>query len=493
MSKLNAEAVKKEKDGYDVLADIYRYSEAGDYSAIETGDLEIRFKWFGLYRQKPNTGHFMLRIRIPGGQLSPHQLRVISELCDKYARGFGDITTRQTIQFHWLTIKDLGPICRKLHEIGLNSTFACGDTPRNIVSCPLSGVLKNEIIDSTPELLAVNKAFVEAGKEFSNLPRKFKSAVGGCHIHCHQPQINCLSFYGVKKANGEVGYGLMAGGGLSDTPHYAQSLRVFVRPDQVVDAAKGVAKVFRDHGYREKRGRARLKFLVADKGWEWTRDRVEEYMGYKMEHDDSIVNPRAVHSDHMGIGEQKDGHFYVGVPIERGRLTGQNMRDLADLADKFATGDKRIRLTGKQNVILLDVPKANIEKLTAELNEFGLPPVAHRLRDLLISCTGSEFCNLAVAETKHRSGAVLRWLEKNVELDSPVMISFTGCPNACGQFQIADIGLRGTMMIHPTRKDEAGKKLSPPERGRAKKRLMSLRAIADLEARLVGEAKAAAE
>lgn len=460
MPKVNeVEKIKQDKDGLDVLKDLLRYSEQGDYDAIEESDVSQRFKWFGVYRQKPNVGHFMLRIKVPGGQLSPDQLEAISELTDRYARGFGDITTRQTIQLHWLTISDIKPIFEKLAAVGMNSQFACGDVPRNVVSCPLAGVLKDEIIDSSEHVRAVSDMYEKGGQEFSNLPRKFKTALGGCHIHCHQPQINDIGLFGHRKADGEAGYGLLVGGGLSRVPHFGQPMRVFVKPDQVADVCRAIAHVFRDYGYREKRTRARLKFLVADQGWEWTREKIEEKLGYQLEHDDSILHPPAVHSDHMGIGEQKDGNFYVGVPIERGRWTAANMKTVADLSRKHAAGDQRIRLTAKQNVILLDVPETNVEALCNDLADAGLPVHAHSLRTQLISCTGSEFCNLAVVETKHRAGRVLRWLEENVEIDFPLFISFTGCPNACAQFQVADIGLTGTMAVDRSQKDEEGKPL----------------------------------
>ncbi len=452
-----AEELKKAKDGFDVLKDLLAYSEKGDYSAIPKEDASQRFKWYGVYTQKPNTGHFMIRIRIPGGQLTPAQLKAISELTDQYARGFGDITTRQTIQLHWLTTKDLKPIFQKLWDIGMSSQFACGDVPRNIIGCPLAGVLEDEIIDSSKHARDIDHHFIDAGKEFSNLPRKFKTAIGGCKSHCHQPQINDVGLYGTQSASGEVGYGLLVGGGLSSTPHYAQPLRVFVKPEQVVDVCHAIAAVFRDHGYREKRTRARLKFLVADKGWQWMRDQIEEALGYQLEHDDNLLHPPAVHSDHLGIGKQKDGNYYVGVPIGRGRWTARNMADLADLAEKYATGDKRIRTTGKQNVILLDIPQANVASLEKDLTDRGLPPVAHSLRTSLISCTGSEFCNLAVVETKARAGRVLNWLEQNVDVDFPLFISFTGCPNACAQFQIADIGLTGIPVVLKDKKDADGK------------------------------------
>ncbi len=460
--KLNkVEQIKQDKDGLEVLADLYRYSEQGDYDAIEAGDLEQRFKWFGVYRQKPNVGHFMLRIKIPGGQISPSQLLAISEICDQYARGFGDITTRQTIQLHWLTISDIKPVFEKLATVGMDSQFSCGDVPRNVVGCPLAGVAKQEIIDSSQAVRDVAAMYKAGGKEFSNLPRKFKTALGGCHIHCHQPQINDIGLYGAKRSDGRVGYGLLVGGGLSSTPHFGQPIRVFVEPNQVMDVCRAIAILFRDYGYREKRTRARLKFLVADQGWQWTRDKIEEILGYRLEHDDSLQHPSAVHSDHMGVGEQKDGLYYVGVPIERGRWTAHNMADVARLAKQFAKPiagqESRIRLTGKQNFLILDVPKENVEDLCIALDEAGLPPAGHALRSSLISCTGSEFCNLAVVETKHRAGRVLQWLEENTQLDQPLMISFTGCPNACAQYQICDIGLTGIPARDPQRLDDKGK------------------------------------
>lgn len=454
-----AEEIKKAKDGYDVLQDLLRYSETGDYSAIPEDDLSTRFKWYGAYRQKPNTGHFMLRIKVPGGQLSPAQLKTIARLTDQYARGFGDITTRQTIQLHWITIADLKAVFQTLWDIGMTSQFACGDAPRNVVSCPLAGVLEDEIIDPSRHAQDIHQHFIDAGREFSNLPRKFKPAIGGCRLHCHQPQINDFGFYGVKRPSGEVGYGLLVGGGLSSTPHFAQPMRVFVKPEQVVEVANAIAIVFRDHGYREKRTRARLKFLVADKGWQWTRDKIEEVLGYPLEHDDTLLHPPAIHSDHLGIGKQKDGNYYVGVPIGRGRWTARNMADVAELAEKYAVGDKRIRTTAKQNVILLDIPEANLAAVEKDLTDRGLPPVAHSLRTSLISCTGSEFCNLAVVETKHRAGRVLQWLEQNVDINFPLFISFTGCPNACAQYQIADIGLTGIPVVLKDRLDADGKPL----------------------------------
>ena len=454
------ERIKQAKDGYDVLADLLRYSDQGDYDAIAADDVNQRFKWFGVYRQKPNTGHFMLRLKIPGGQLSPAQLKGIGELVDQYARGFSDITTRQTIQLHWLTIADVRPVFEALAKLGMNSQFACGDVPRNVVSCPLAGVLADEFIDASQVVRDVARMYHDGAREFSNLPRKFKTSIGGCSTHCHQPQINDVGMYGVRRADGSIGYGLLVGGGLSSTPHYGQPMRAFVKPEQVVDVCRAIAILFREHGYRERRTRARLKFLVADKGWQWTRDTIEHILGYALERDNSLLHPPAMHGDHVGIGRQKDGNCYVGVPIARGRWTARQMADIADLACEYAAGEQRIRLTAKQNVILLDVPPQRVDALVERLTSAGLPPQAHPLRDTLISCTGTEFCNLAIVETKHRAGRILDYLEKHTRLDRPLVISVTGCPNSCAQYQIADIGLMGSLANDPDGKtDEHGKPL----------------------------------
>ena len=435
--KLNkVEAIKLAKDGVDVWEDIFRYARtevpaldetraesflksggvhadlpaAAKQAAIPEEDF-VRMRWYGIYQQLPNNGYFMLRIRIPNGFLNPAQLREISALSTQYSRGFGDITTRQCIQLHWLTIEAFADILPRLQNVGLVSKFACGDTPRNVVGCPLAGLLAAEIIDPNPAVNAINKMFLDGNKEFSNFPRKFKTALAGCHLHCHQPQINDIGVFGVMRKNPatgaeERGYGVMVGGGLSTKPFIAQSLRVFVREHQAAAVARGIAHIFRDHGYREKRTRARLKFLVSDWGWQKFRDMLEETIGFALEHDESIVGPtHAPHTDHMGTGPQKQpGLNYVGIPIERGRITAAQMKTAADIAEKHAVSGKgQIRLSNKQNMILPNIPTEKLDALVKELTEVGLKPHAPLWRTNLISCTGTQFCNLAIVETKDRA------------------------------------------------------------------------------------------
>lgn len=452
------EHVKQAKDGLDVWDDIQQFARAG-YASIPEDDF-ARLRWYGFYQQKPNDGHFMWRIKIPGGRLRPHQLREIGRLANRYARGFGDITTRQDIQLHWLRVEDF-PDCldRVYYAAGLYTDFACGDTPRNITTCPLSGVLHNEIVPLGGLVQQISDLYRAGGKEFSNLPRKFKPSIAACPLHCHQPQINDIGVFGVVRPDGRRGLGVMVGGGLSSTPHFAQSLRVFVPRERIAaqmpDIFRGVAHIFRDADeLRYKRKRARLKFLVADRGWAWVRDELERRVGYALEHDDAIVAPRgALHTDHMGVGEQADGLRYVGVPVERGRWTGDQMLAAADLAERFAApGRAEIRLSQKQNFLLVNIPAEHVADLTARLRDAGLSPDAPLWRQSLVSCTGTQFCNLAVVETKQRAAEVLRFLEAEVGIDSPIMVSFTGCPHACAQYQIADIGLTGIPAIHDGKK-----------------------------------------
>jgi sulfite reductase beta subunit-like hemoprotein len=475
--KLNkVEAIKRAKDGVDVWNDIFRYGKAdvtpldesraaaflesggtaaellsaARQAAIPEEDF-VRMRWYGIYQQLPNNGYFMLRIRIPNGFLTPPQLHEIADLSKQYGRGFGDITTRQCIQLHWLTIESFGDILPRLEKVGLVSKFACGDTPRNVVGCPMAGLLAAEIIDPTNAVNAVNQMFLDGNKEFSNFPRKFKTALAGCHLHCHQPQINDIGVFGVVRKNPksgqeERGFGLMVGGGLSTIPHIAQSLRVFIPEEQLPAVSRGVAIIFRDHGYRASRLKARLKFLVADWGWQKFRDTLEQTIGFTLDHDESITGPaHAPHTDHMGTGPQKQpGLNYVGVPIERGRITATQMALTADLAKKYgAAGKVQVRLSNKQNMILANIPTEKLDGLVKDLTSAGLPPHAPLWRTSLISCTGTQFCNLALVETKDRAQKILKFLEEECEIDSPIFVSVTGCPNACAQYQIADIGLMG--------------------------------------------------
>jgi ferredoxin-nitrite reductase len=438
------EQLKLDKDGLDVIHDIYRYAKLG-FAAIEESDFD-RMKWYGVYRQKPkDSGYFMMRTKVPGGQITGEQAVVLSAIADQYGHGFCDITTRQTIQFHWLRIGDFPDIFDQLNKVGITTSGACGDDTRNVVGCPVAGLNPLETIDATPALMEVSRNLTD-NRDFSNLPRKYKIAVGGCDIHCHQPDINCLGFFGLKNASGAAGFGVKVGGGLSSAPHMAQVLPVWVEPELVWPVAKAVSEVFRDEGYRAKRNRARFKFLVADWGVEKILAEVEERLGHALPRHGEMASPRDQESDHMGIHPQKQaGFFWVGINFAGGRLRSGVLADVGRLATKYcAPGMDRIRLTNKQNLIIPFVPEASLPAMKVEMDAAGLVYEPTNFRKGCVSCTGIEFCNLAVAETKNRMISLIEQLEaRSGWYKGKIRVHFSGCPSSCGQHQIADIGFRG--------------------------------------------------
>ena len=437
------ETLKQEKDALLVIHDIYRYAKSG-FASISDDDFE-RFKWYGVYRQKPkDSGYFMLRTKVPGGQLNAAQARVISELTDQYAHDFSDITTRQTIQMHWLHIEDIPEIFAALDAVGITTSGACGDDTRNVVSCPVAGIDPDELLDSTPEMIEVNRNMTN-NPEFSNLPRKYKISVSGCCIRCAQPDINCCGVFGIKRGD-EAGYGIMVGGGLSSSPHLAQILPFFIKPRQVWPVVKAVSEVFRDEGYRLKRNRARFKFLVADWGVERMTQEVLARLDFIPEAHTDFPELADQETDHLGIHAQKQpGLYWVGVNFPGGRIRGGKLEVVADLAAKYsAPGLDSIRLTNKQNLLLVNIPEASLPKLKAELDAHELIYESSNFRKGCVSCTGIEFCNLAVAETKNRMIALVDQLEATSGwYKDKIRIHFSGCPSSCGQHQIADIGFRG--------------------------------------------------
>lgn len=441
------EKLKLEKDGIDVVHDIYRYAKSG-FHTITDEDFD-RMKWYGVYRQKPkDSGFFMMRTKVPGGQLNAVQARKIGELSERFAHGFSDITTRQTIQMHWLRIEDIPAIFSELHSVGITTSGACGDDTRNVVACPVNGLDPEEIIDASEELWEVSRGMTD-NRAFSNLPRKYKISVSGCCIHCAQPDINDCSVFALKRTvDGveEAGYGIMIGGGLSASPHLAQILPFFIKRNQVWPIVKAVSEIFRDEGYRLKRNRARFKFLVADWGVERMTAEVEKRVDFKPERHSEFPELADQETDHLGIHAQKQaGLFWVGVCFPGGRLKNGALQKIAQLAGKYCEpGKDAIRLTNKQNLLIVNVLEANLDALKADLDAFGLDYQPSNFRKGCVSCTGIEFCNLAVAETKNRMVELVSELEEiSSWYKDKIRIHFSGCPSSCGQHQIADIGFRG--------------------------------------------------
>jgi sulfite reductase (ferredoxin) len=454
------ERTKKDDDGLNVRARIENiYSKAG-FASIDGADLRGRMRWWGLYTQRRpgidggktailepeelDDEYFMLRVRIPGGQLSNVQLRTIATIATEFGRDVADVTDRQNIQLHWIRIEDVPTIWERLEAVGLSTTEACGDTPRNMLGCPLAGVDADEILDATDVLLVTNK-LAEGNKEFSNLPRKFKTAVSGCPVYCVGHEINDISFVGVRHDDGRVGFDLWVGGGLSTNPMFAKRLGVFVMPDDVPDVWAGVTKVFRDYGYRKSRNRARLKFLVADWGVEKFREVLEkEYLGHALEDGPEPPAPSGPR-DHVGVRRQKDGRNYVGFALRSGRTSGAELTEIADLAERYGSG--HVALTVEQKAVIRDVVDADVEALVAELESRDLQVRPSAFRRGTMACTGIEFCKLAIVETKVRSVELYEELERRLpDFDTPVTINLNGCPNSCARFQTADIGLKGSII-----------------------------------------------
>ncbi|MEU6754056.1 nitrite/sulfite reductase [Spirillospora sp. NPDC046719] len=452
---------KKNDDGLNVRRRIIDvYSKTG-FDSIDPADLRGRFRWMGLYTQrKPGidggkTGaledeeledkYFMMRVRIDGGQLSGPQLRTIADISTRYARGTADITDRQNVQLHWVRIEDVPAIWEALEAVGLHTMEACGDVPRTIIGCPLAGIAADEVIDATRDLREIHDRYI-GSPEFSNLPRKFKTAMSGCTAHCTVHEINDIAFVGVVNEAGETGYQLYVGGGLSTNPMFAQSLGVFVKPEQTSAVWHGVTSIFRDYGYRRLRSRARLKFLMKDWGAEKFREVLEkEYLGYALPDGPEPAAPRA-QRDHVGVHPQKDGNFYVGFAPRVGRVNGELLGTIGELAERYGSG--RVRTTIEQKMVILDVPEENTEALADELAEHDLQVRPSTFRRQTMACTGIEYCKLAIVETKQRAMDLMDELEKRLpDFDQPLTINVNGCPNACARIQVADIGLKGQLVV----------------------------------------------
>ena len=438
------EEVKLHKDGLDAIEDIHRYAARQDHR-ISPED-EALFKWYGVYTQRPaEDGYFMVRIRIPGGQLNSSQLLTIAELSQAFGRGLADVTVRQNIQLHWVRIGDIPAIFDALDRVGLTTTDACGDTVRNIISCPVAGVDSDELYDATPLIRQVNNFFV-GNREYSNLPRKFKIAITGCALRCVYPEINDIGLFAVREGERGVAFRARIGGGLSTSPRFSKDLGVLVDPAEVVELCAAIAAVFRDFGNRENLKRARLKFLVEQ--WEIPkfRDEVEARLGWKMRRagrpDAEEVTARD--RTHLGIHRQRgDSFHYAGIALVGGRTSSEQLRLLAELSDKHGRG--RLRATNTQNIILLDIDSENLETLKHDLRSADLDYEPSWAKRGIIACTGIQFCKLAIAETKNRARELDQHLAEQVDLEDRPRISVTGCPNACGQHHICDVGLEGSL------------------------------------------------
>ncbi|MGZ0050388.1 nitrite/sulfite reductase [Brevibacillus gelatini] len=443
------ELTKLEKDGLDVIETIINtYSKEG-FASIEPSDMD-RFKWAGIYQQRPKDGHFMMRVRIPGGIMTSEQARVLAKIAQDYGRDLVDVTTRQAVQFHWLTVDTFPDIFERLAAAGLSSFEACGDCPRQIMGNPLAGIDPHEVLDTRPIVAELEKFFL-LNRDFSNLPRKYKMSVSANIYNAAHAQINDLAFTPAKKniAGEEViGFHVWVGGGLSAKPYLAKQLDVFVRPEEVVKVAAGVTTLFRDFGYRQKRTHARLKFLVADWGPEKFKEELIKLVG-ELETSGEDLTKGWNGGYFYGLHEQRQpGYYYAGLSVPVGRMNAAELIELARLADEY--GDGTIGTCNTQNVLIRHIAKEKVAAFREEpliVNRFKLKP--DTFVGYAVSCTGTEYCNLALVETKERMRLLAQYLDEHIELDTPLRIHMIGCPNSCGQRQIADIGLQGIKVKTP--------------------------------------------
>lgn len=467
-----AERLKREKNPWDALDEIRAFAREGRNSVLPEW-AGTYFKWWGIYTQGDGVGavggvggegktteFFMMRIGLPNGLLTAQQLRVIGNLTKKYARNLADITVRQNIQLHWLTIESLPEVIDALTEVGLSPKGACGDVVRNVTGCPLAGITADEILDASPLAVEVANALT-ANPEFYNLPRKFKMTITGCPVWCSYPEINDVALVAVRRGPKpnpehaqELGYSLFVGGGLSTEPHLALKLDAFIKPEQALAVVRGIAEIFRAQlGLRESRDRARLKYLFMREGWtpESFLAELEAQIGFRLEpavDQDSSVAPDDILRDHVGIHRQRqEGLSYVGASVLRGRLSGEQLEQAADLAERYGSGE--LRTTVMQNLIFINIPNARTIEFARELDAIGLRVAATNFWRGAIACTGTEFCKLAISETK----GFARWLVEELEerlpgFDQQLKLHVTGCPNSCGQHWIADIGIEGKKIKH---------------------------------------------
>jgi ferredoxin-nitrite reductase len=437
------EELKGQKDGLDVGDDIPRYARLG-VEAIEEGDVD-RLKWWGVFLRKQTPGYFMMRLRIPNGVANAAQLRTIAAIANRVGRGLADLTTRQQVQLRWIRIGDVPAILDQLLDVGLVTLQTGMDNIRNIIGCPAFGLTPNELLDASPAIRAFTAMFV-GSKTYTNLPRKFNVGITGCRENCTHAETQDVALVPAVKSIGleEVkGFNVLVGGkNGSGGYRVASPLDVFVRSEEAAEVCGAIALVFRDHGSREARNKVRLAFLLEAWGEARFREMVEARVGRRLEK--AGADQRLGQStDHVGVFRQKQpGLNYVGLLVPVGRVTGDQLAELARLSEEYGSGE--VRFTADQNVIIPHVPDAKVGDLTVE-------PLVKKLRydppgvlRGLVSCTGVEFCNLAVIETKTRALKIAKGLESKVPATRPVRIHWSGCPAGCGNHTVADIGLLGT-------------------------------------------------
>jgi sulfite reductase beta subunit-like hemoprotein len=442
------ERIKRDKPPLGIREELPALIAQG-YEQMQEEDV-VRLQWWGLYHDKPKIGTFMLRVKIPSGILKPSELRAIGEVSNKYGRGDAELTTRQCVQLHWLRLDQLPNVFADLEAAGITSAGGCGDTVRNITGCPVSGLAANELFDATPIVEGATAEFY-GNPEWANLPRKHKYSIAACPDRCNAPEINCVSLVGTIN-DGREGFAVQVGGGLSSVPRIARNVGIFVPKEEANEILGAFTTVWsRDLKYRMSRVKARLKFMVDDIGPEGMLERVEALLGRTLERYELPpidVQPSA----HIGVHAQKqEGLSYIGVPVQLGLTSGDQLIAVADLVESFG-GD--IRLTRQQNLIVTGV--SDVDATLAKLDELGLPVDTNEIWANSIACTGEPHCNFSVGETKDR----LRDLVDHIETTfgdrvAELRLHLDGCPHACAQHWVGDLGFQAT-----TGKDAEGNRIS---------------------------------
>lgn len=460
---LNAnEELKKAGNPLDVRERIENIYAKQGFDSIDKTDLRGRFRWWGLYTQREQgydgtwTGddnidkleakYFMMRVRCDGGALSAAALRTLGQISTEFARDTADISDRQNVQYHWIEVENVPEIWRRLDDVGLQTTEACGDCPRVVLGSPLAGESLDEVLDPTWAIEEIVRRYI--GKpDFADLPRKYKTAISGLQDVAHE--INDVAFIGVNHPEHGPGLDLWVGGGLSTNPMLAQRVGAWVSTGEVPEVWAAVTSVFRDYGYRRLRAKARLKFLIKDWGIAKFREVLEtEYLKRPLI-DGPAPEPVKHPIDHVGVQRLKNGLNAVGVAPIAGRVSGTILTAVADLMAR--AGSDRIRFTPYQKLVILDIPDALLDDLIAGLDALGLQSRPSHWRRNLMACSGIEFCKLSFAETRVRAQHLVPELERRLEdinsqLDVPITVNINGCPNSCARIQIADIGFKGQMI-----------------------------------------------
>jgi ferredoxin-nitrite reductase len=431
LKRNGVERLKREKSPLGILGELPALIAAG-YADIPEEDI-VRMKWWGLYHDKPKVGTFMLRIKLPAGRITTTQLRAVGDISTTFGQGAGELSTRQTIQLHYLTLSSLPDVFARLDEVGLTTAGACGDAVRNVTGCPLAGLAHDELFDVTPIVDEVT-SFFYGNPDYSNLPRKHKISISACAHRCNAPEINCIA---------------LVGGGLSSVPRLARELGVFVTPDEVLPVLRALLDAWQeDLRYRVSRVKARLKFMVDDLGPEGMRAEVERRLGRALPDFRLPAHPES-RMDHLGVQAQHDGLRAIGVPVHVGLIDGDQLKQVADIAERRG-GD--IRVPRQQNLIVTGIPTGELAQAEAELEAAGFDLDANPIRGGSIACTGEPHCNFSVTETKTRLDSLVQHLERRFGDDvAPLRLHLDGCPHACAQHWVGDIGFQGS-----TARDESG-------------------------------------